>query len=224
MSDNKIKVNLASQEIDLQNVDEIISNIKTTKNIDDIISNILSPFNDLLGGIADQFKLWRILNLLRLFQIYKEKTKSLKIDLKPEKLKLFHEIFENASKETNENLRDKWANLLKNIVDYEDMVKSRYINILSELEPVEVMILDSLYKNFYHKENRGKLTIYRKEVRSIFNLNNNQEEIIFNNFNRFGFIGYPYRGTMSDSGNVLMAAEEVFLVTEFCFDFIHACQ
>jgi hypothetical protein len=224
MSENKIQVKTPIVEINLQNIDKAINNIKTTETLDETVSNILSPFSTLLGGIDDQFKFWRIMNLLRLFQIYQQKTGGMKIQIKPEKMKLFHEIFENASKEENENLREKWANLLKNTINYDDVVKSRYINILAELEPIEVKILDSLYRNFYHKENRNLLTIYRQELREMFNLLKEEEEIIFNNFNRFGFINYSYMGAMSGSDNLLINAEKVFLISEFCFDFIHSCQ
>jgi hypothetical protein len=61
-------------------------------------------------------------------------------------------IFQYASLEENESLHDIWANLLVTALDPScEIPRSAFIDIIRQLEPVDIKILNLLYRNYLIK-------------------------------------------------------------------------
>lgn len=85
-------------------------------------------------------------------------------------LKKLFPILNYSSLEENKNLQDKWANLLTNALDpnRSKYIMPIYAEILKDLTPIEVKILDSLYKEITKRpiEEQKRSTFYtdKKEI------------------------------------------------------------
>lgn len=132
---------------------------KTTGQAISIVDKIGSFFSKIMkesidatcGMLADtlKFKRWeRQLSLIdKAERIIKEKKLSDK--MRPISPKLALPIFQYASLEEVESLHDVWANLLVTALDPSCQIpRSAFIDIIRQLEPVDIKILNILY-NYY---------------------------------------------------------------------------
>ena len=71
-------------------------------------------------------------------------------DCKGTSLKFQEAFIEKATVEDDETLQQKYANLLANALDpnFEFDITKNYITILSELNPVDIKILDRIYNDY----------------------------------------------------------------------------
>jgi len=108
--------------------------------------------NFIIPGIIDKswmqqdeakFKRWE--NAQKLFIKTKRITDQINQELKEPPLKISMPLLENASLESEDELQEKWANLLVNSLTNQKEIKPSYIEILKELSSIEVKILDSIY-------------------------------------------------------------------------------
>ena len=117
--------------------------------------------------LADTMKFKRWERQIRLIEKTEEiiKSKNLSDRLRPISPKLALPIFHNASLETEESLHDIWANLLVTALDPECQTpRNAYVDIIRQLEPIDVKVLNELYDNYL-----GKLK-NEKERRKEFDL------------------------------------------------------
>ena len=106
------------------------------------------------GMLADTLKYKRWERQTKLIdkaeKIIKDKKLSDKIRPIPPKLAL--PIFQYASLENDESLHDIWANLLVTALNPSCQIpRSSFIDIIRQLEPVDVKILNLIYKNHLKK-------------------------------------------------------------------------
>lgn len=116
------------------------------------VESLISFFSEIVGkplvdgaGIlyADAIRAKRISNSLKLEEKYKiVKSK----DPKPTQLSFGYKLLEKASLEDDDDLLEKWANLLANSTDREYLgsIRKIYIEILEQLEPIDVKTFDDI--------------------------------------------------------------------------------
>ncbi|UQD57002.1 Abi-alpha family protein [Flavobacterium sp. K5-23] len=124
-----------------------IINSKPIESLTIFFSEIVGkPLVDGAGILyGDAVKAKRISNTLKL----EEKYKLVKSDeSKPTALSFGYKLLEKASLEDDENLLEKWANLLGNATDknYEGSIRKIFIDTLESLEPIDVKIFDDINK------------------------------------------------------------------------------
>ena len=104
--------------------------------------------------LADTLKFKRWERQIRLIEKSDKiiKQKSLSDRLRPISPKLALPIFHNASLETDESLHDIWANLIVTALDPEcQKPRSAYVDIIRQLEPIDVKVLNELYDNYLRR-------------------------------------------------------------------------
>ena len=74
-------------------------------------------------------------------------------------LKTLLPTLENGSLEEDTMLQEKWANMLANAVTMRSEIKPNYAEILKDLSPLEVEILDKLYEESNKEQDYQKKEI-----------------------------------------------------------------
>lgn len=90
-----------------------------------------------------KFKRWK--NAQNLLVKARRITEGMDEQLQEPPLKLSMPLLENASLEDDDELQEKWANLLANTLTQKKDIRPAYIEILKELSSIEVKILDKIY-------------------------------------------------------------------------------
>ena len=124
-----------------------IINSKPVESLTKFFSEIVGkPLVDGAGILySDAVKAKRIANTLKL----EEKYKLVKSDeVKPTALSFGYKLLEKASLEDNDEILERWANLLGNATDknYNGSIRKIFIDILESLEPIDVKIFDDINK------------------------------------------------------------------------------
>ena len=124
-----------------------IINSKPVESLTKFFSEIVGkPLVDGAGILySDAVKAKRIANTLKL----EEKYKLVKSDeVKPTALSFGYKLLEKASLEDNDEILERWANLLGNATDknYNGSIRKIFIDILENLEPIDVKIFDDINK------------------------------------------------------------------------------
>jgi len=124
--------------------------------------------------IKDKVASWRFNNQVKILN--KAKAKCEKNGIKPKaiNLKLLVPFLENASLEEEEEMQDKWANLLSNLVDSEQNIENHvFPYLLSQISLSEFNILEKTLK-----DKRIRIARLDKELDLEVNLNVDEKERI----------------------------------------------
>ncbi len=108
---------------------------------------------NLTGLLADRMRYYRAGNMLKFQDKFRKKIESM--GYSPEEyaklskhipIKHLVPLFEAAGLEEDDNLQTLWANMLANATDPNGTIdlNRKYISILKELEPFEVVVLDAM--------------------------------------------------------------------------------
>ena len=97
--------------------------------------------------IADQVRLRRFKNQIRIFEKAQKYLKDKNIDPQKVNLKVLAPLVELASYEEDENLQDLWAKLIKNILSRPTSVvlQQNAIEVLNKVSNEDVKILDHIF-------------------------------------------------------------------------------
>jgi hypothetical protein len=117
--------------------------------VKDILCRLLGPVADEMGGIlADPVRVYRYKQTVRLLEKVKAIAAEAGFEPKAVPLKTLLPILENASLEDDDDLHDRWANLLANAArPYpRDTVKPYFTDILRGIDAEEARLLDRLYE------------------------------------------------------------------------------
>lgn len=115
---------------------------------------------NLFGIMSDKILLWRWERQLRLIDTVEEIIKQREIEGKtrPVPPKFAFPVLEQASLESDNDLQNLWANLLANAMTPElDMPKTSYIEILKQLDPIDIRVLNLIYKSYIKSVRQGTL-------------------------------------------------------------------
>ncbi len=110
------------------------------------VDKIISPSAEELGLlIKDRVSLWRFNNQIKILNKAKAQCEKNNISIKSISPKLLCPYLENASLEDDDNLQDKWANLLVNMVDSQQNIQNHvFPYILSQLSKDEFVFLEAI--------------------------------------------------------------------------------
>lgn len=139
-------------------------------------------------------------------------------------------IIEKASVEEDENLSEKWANLLTNAADatYDKPLRRNYSTILGDMEPVDTLVLDSMVKEYLDlkPEERERALFVKALVASGLKLDETTCENALRNLIRLGVLK---PGVVSSEAAMIGDHEiasykdtEMVGITQLGVDFHHA--
>lgn len=171
-----------------------------------------------------KFKRWK--NAQELLVKAKNITADIDEQLKEPPLKISMPLLENASLEDEEELQDKWANLLANSLTQKKDIKPAYIEILKELSSIEVKILDKIYDD-------AKLWWWvltdvqfsSEAISKIFLSSIDDMRVIVDNLFRLRLAEAPAMINMSAWGyHPVLKTNDIFQITFLWIKFIEACK
>ncbi len=123
-------------------------------------------FGDLIedgvGLLSDRLRYYRAEKLVLLHEKTKKKLEDAGVDSTNHVLpKIAIPLIESAAIEDNDNIHTKWANMLANAMnpEYKKEIKRSYISILSDLESIDVLILDTIIKQYRRLNDNDKTTV-----------------------------------------------------------------
>jgi len=121
------------------------------------------PLEQGMGIFEDRLRYMRWERQVRLMRRSEEVLRNLGINgpTRPVPMKIAIPLFQAASMEENDSLQDRWVNLLVNAANKDSGVEVNrsYIEILSQITPLEAQILDTLYSlPFAEIQHAGVLT------------------------------------------------------------------
>lgn len=115
----------------------------------ELIQQFIGPTVEQCGlALGDSVAGWRISRAIRLWTRVEDNCKSADIDPQTIRFPLFKEIVERASVEDDDELQDRWANLLSNAADprHDAEVLPAFPDILRQLSTPEATFLDELFE------------------------------------------------------------------------------
>lgn len=188
------------------------------------------PLSELGGLLADQVKYLRFKNqiniLIKARKFLKEK------DIKPEKVsfKPLFSLLEYSSWEEDQSMQIKWASLLANYAnpEFSNDINLCYVEILNQLTPIEVKILDILYDAYYDKPSKLKTPpVFSKD--KIFNFVNAKKEkqlIIIDNLFRLNLLQSTasHNGILVGKFPIALRTYDAIEFTPLGLDFVKHCR
>lgn len=208
---------------------EIIEGLNLPKQILDktsaFLNKLFGPSIDEFGELfADKVKFTRLKNQIKIFNKSRELLEKNGLEPRELNLKTLVPLIEKSSVEDDEQLQDKWANLISNIsTSPETGLEPRLINTLSSLSSLEAKILDFIFeefcikrdlrlaylmknslikKNYTEKDiNLDSIIITFESIKKNFNLNNEFTKIYIDNLESLGLLRYEEPEIEIDSGS-----------------------
>lgn len=200
-------------------IDEVPKQLITIAN--DYLKKVIdAPLNEVGGILSDTIGYWRFKNKVN--TIIKAKVFLEEKGINPQKLipDIFVPLIEESGNVSNPDLAGKYASLLACHLDpdSQDLVHPSFSKSLSQLSGTDVKILDYLYKgikklNANYKDKNIKL----ETVCRIFNVNENQAMLSFQNIWRLGICGHgPNLNFMNQTRQLVFS--------EYGWNFITCCH
>lgn len=156
----------------MSNIDKIIEAINVPKRIVDgaekFLGKLLGPAITESGQlIGDQIRYRRFKNQVTIFTKAQTLLEEKGIEPKHVNLKVLSPLVEYSSLEEDEKMQTTWANVIANISTYdtEQSFNLKCIEILKEITPNEVLLLDFLFDKFKEEE---KTTLEKWKDKSWF--------------------------------------------------------
>ena len=142
-----------------------IINSKPIENLTGFFSEIVGkPLVDAAGILyGDAIKAKRISNGLKLEEMYNLRKSD---DIIPTSLSFGYKLLEKATLEDNDELLNKWANLLSNATDkkFSGSIRKIFVEILESLEPVDVKLFDEINKYCLTTTNKYQTMVSLKNI------------------------------------------------------------
>ena len=137
-------------------------------------------------------------------------------------------IIQNSSLEQDENMQNKWANMLANAATGNVEVSPNYAAILNELSPIEVSILDKIYQevNKEHDYQKRKLLQFdANKLKTILSVTEERMDLIIENLFRLNVLQSPAgQGAMLGNFPFALRTNKVFEFTTLGYEFVKACN
>lgn len=136
----------------MPDIEKIIDGLNIPKQIleksEQLLKTLFGPsFEEFSGIIADQVKLRRFKNQIRIFSKAQAELKENNIDPKKISLKVLAPMIEYSSYEEEENLQDMWAKLVAYTLsgNQDTVFQQNCISILNKLSNDEAQLMERLY-------------------------------------------------------------------------------
>lgn len=178
---------------------------KTTSDAIDVVANTGNFLNRVFGGlvedsvgiVADKVKFYRLNNYILLCDKatakMREKGMSADAETKTVPPKIAMPLIENAAMEDDVSLQDYWAQLLANAMDpnFESDVERRHVSLLSEMEPLDLRILNTIclqYQSELKHAALDEILFHKSEIKDKLGVQDQQIEVALLNLMRLGCI------------------------------------
>lgn len=151
---------------------------------------LTSPVKEFTGILTDKVKLWRFKNQVEIILKAQEYLKSKGIQPRKIKIKDLSNLLEFASFEDDEIMQSRWAALLANAANPNNRfdICSIFSQILNQLSPQEVGILDYIYSRCFFKSDRDRPYLERIEIIKLKFTDYQVSLLIFDNLLRLRLI------------------------------------
>lgn len=192
-------------------------------------SGVVPDFiKDGVGILSDQVKLWRWSNQINIITKAQRKIEESGLDKKQIPLKVLVPIIQNSSLEQDENMQDKWANMLANAATGNVEISPNYAAILNELSPIEVSILDKIYQEVNKESDYQKRKSFQfdaSKLQSILSITEEKMDLIVENLFRLNVLQSPAgQGVMLGNFPFALKTTKVFEFTTLGYEFVKACN
>lgn len=197
----------------------------------EFVGKLVNPALEEGGGIIqDTIKFWRFKNQINI--ILKAKKFLEEKDIEPTKVlpKTLVSILENGSLEEDATIQDKWAALLANAADPNKRysVKPSFTEILKELSPIEIVLLDKMFDEVNQNKNPNKVEIFfdKEKICQNFQVDKNQFDVIADNLFRLNLCQPPasFGGVKIGEYPVQLRTYKVLGFTQLGYEFVRACR
>jgi hypothetical protein len=113
------------------------------------LQTVITPPLEQVGGLlADEVKLWRFNNQIRIVRKAEERLRSKGMKTKKVSLKVMAPLLDECSLEDDEDLQNKWAALLANTVAENSTIKTNiFTSILKEMTSEDAEIFESIFEH-----------------------------------------------------------------------------
>jgi hypothetical protein len=202
---------------------------KLPEPINQFLKALLGPsFTELGLLLGDQIKLVRFSRGIKILKKAQKKLVSANINPRNIDLKFLVPFLEKSTLEQDEYLVDKWAGLLASAASNKKL-SYNYINILSELNPVEVKLLENMYKA--NKRNGStyidwKVQGFNKEkICTSLIIPDDDYELIVNNLSRLYLCqSIGLRQLTPDQIPLAIKSSRIINLTQLGYDFVKTCH
>lgn len=151
----------------MADIEKIIDNLNLPKQLlekgEALLKTLFGPsFEELGGMIADEVRLRRYNNQVKIFTKAKENLAKNNIDPKKVSFKILAPLIEYSALEEDENLQTRWANLISHVLagGKDSIFQQNCISILNKITSEEAKLLDTLHSIL----EKRKLERYKKSV------------------------------------------------------------
>ena len=179
----------------------------------------LGPVRESTGWITDLIRYKRLPHQAKLMMKAAEKIKATGIPAHAVSDKVLRAILEEGPMEDDDNMQERWENLLANaFVGEERSVRIAFPKILSELEPAEAALLDE----FASRTSRKSLL---QKKHSVEKPGEGGHRSAIDNLVRLGLLNYTRTlpttvGSIRDDNATITGVQ----FTRLGWDFVKACQ
>lgn len=193
-------------------------------------NRVLAKIGDIL---LDKLSYFRWNNSVKFLDKYMEKKKERSLEGKetPIPPKFIMEILDNAFLEDNEELQELWAELL---INWQDPTKAldrkyMYIDILKNLNPIEIKLLDEISKSgdFIEVKSNENMCYKKETVIKFLSITEEQYEIMMLNLFRLGCCEshrIPYSGISVGTMPIIPnLGTKQFRITALGYNLIESC-
>ena len=140
----------------VEGIEKVGDILKSSKKVGDFVAQVFGPLlEDSIGLVSDRLKYFRAEKLALLHQKTQKKLQESGItETVPVPPKVGIPLIENASLEEDDDLHTKWSNMLSNAMNPNNhqTITKIYVSILSEVNPLDIHILDKIYDTLLSKE------------------------------------------------------------------------
>ena len=183
---------------------------------------------DGVGILSDQVKLWRWINQVNIITKAQKIIEESGLDKKQIPLKVLVPIIQNSSLEQDENMQNKWANMLANAVTGNVEVSPNYAAILNELSPIEVSILDKIYQEVNKEADYQKRKSFQfdtNKLKAMLNITEEKMDLIIENLYRLNLLHAPAgHGIAVGEYKSALRTTKIFEFTTLGYEFVKACN
>lgn len=199
------------------------------KAIQDFFEGVVPDFiKDGVGILNDQVKFWRFKRQVSLIKNTNKLVESSGLSKQQIPLKVLVPIIENSTLEDDENMQQKWVNMLANAVTGKVDISPNYSAILKELSPLEVSILDKIFntvnaENDYQK--RKSMQFETAQIKNGTDLSDEKLDLIIENLYRLNLLQPPgSRGASVGNFPFALRTTKLIEFTTLGYEFVKACR
>lgn len=195
------------------------------------LSKLISPALEESGGIIqDTIGYWRLKNIINISLKAKKFLEDKGIEPSKVMPKTLVSILENGSLEEDDNMQNRWAALLANAADPNKRysLESSFTEILKEISPLEVEILDKMFYEANQNTNSNKDEIFfdKEKICQNLKIDGGQFDMIADNLFRLNLCQPPasFGGVKIGEYPVQLRTYKLIGFTQLGYEFVKLCR